>query len=119
MYRKLNVKDAFCFARIVKKAGLKNTISAFALDAGKAAEGATDKESLAEKYGLEFILTIIESISDSSVEVEIYKFFGNIAGKTADEIGALSIDEFAEMVKTIFMENNLADFFTQSLQLQK
>ena len=119
MYRKLNIKDAFKFARIVKKAGLKDIVSKFAIEAEKAATTAENKDELATKYGLDFVVAIIEGISDSEIEKEIYDFFAGVSGMKAEDVAEMGLVDFADMVKAIFTENNIADFFTQSLPPQK
>lgn len=111
--RKLNIKDAFSLARIIKKADIKEEIADFA---NRIATKRTDsKESTVntEAVGLEFVVTLITSLSSKDTEQEFYALLADIRGDiTADEVSKLSIPEALDNVKAIIRENDIKSFFT-------
>lgn len=110
--RKLNIKDAFTLARIIKKADIKEEIAGFA-NRIVVKNNSKDETVNTEAVGLEFVVTLLSSLSSKEIEQEIYALFADIRGDiTADEVSKLSIPEVLDIVKTIIRENDIKSFFT-------
>lgn len=110
--RKLNIKDAFTLARIIKKADIKEEIAGFANRIAVKKNG-KDETVNTEAVGLEFVITLITSLSNKETEQEFYSLLADIRGDiTADEVSKLSIPEVLNNVKTIIRENDIKSFFT-------
>lgn len=112
--RKLNIQDAFALARIIKSADIKDEIAEFANRiATKKSESKNQDETInTEAVGLEFVVTLITSLSKKSTEQEFYALLANIRGDiTADDVSSLSITEVLDNVKTIIKENDIKNFF--------
>lgn len=110
--RKLNIKDAFTLARIIKKADIKEEIADFANRIAIKKNG-KDETVNTEAVGLEFVITLITSLSSKDTEQEFYALLADIRGDiTADEVSKLSIPEVLDNVKTIIRENDIKSFFT-------
>lgn len=110
--RKLNIKDAFTLARIIKKADIKEEIAGFANRIAVKKNG-KDETVNTEAVGLEFVITLITSLSSKDTEQEFYSLLADIRGDiTADEVSKLSIPEVLNNVKTIIRENDIKSFFT-------
>lgn len=112
--RKLNIQDAFALARIIKSADIKDEIAEFANRiATKKSESKNQDETInTEAVGLEFVVTLITSLSNKSTEQEFYALLANIRGDiTAEDVSSLSITEVLDNVKTIIKENDIKNFF--------
>ena len=110
--RKLNIKDAFTLARIIKKADIKEEIADFANRIAVKKNG-KDETVNTEAVGLEFVITLITSLSNKETEQEFYSLLADIRGDiTADEVSKLSIPEVLSDVKKIIRENDIKSFFT-------
>lgn len=110
--RKLNIKDAFTLARIIKKADIKEEIADFA-NRIAVKKNSKDETVNTEAVGLEFVVTLLSSLSSKEIEQEIYALLADIRGDiTADEVSKLSIPEVLDNVKTIIRENDIKSFFT-------
>lgn len=105
--RKLQTKDVFRFARILKRADLTNEILKI-----------TNTEGMdAEKIGMHIISICIDGCADVNQEKAIYEFLGDITEKGAEAIESLSLDVLFEDLKTISKENDLVTFFKSAQQL--
>lgn len=110
--RKLSIKDAFTLARIIKKADIKEEIADFANRIAVKKNG-KDETVNTEAVGLEFVITLITSLSSKDTEQEFYALLADIRGDiTADEVSKLSIPEILDNIKTIIRENDIKSFFT-------
>lgn len=110
--RKLNIKDAFTLARIIKKADIKEEIADFANRIAVKNNG-KDETVNTEAVGLEFVITLLTSLSNKETEQEFYSLLADIRGDiTADDVSKLSIPEVLDNVKTIIRENDIKSFFT-------
>lgn len=116
--RKLNIKDAFSLARIIKKADIKEEIANFANRIAVKKNG-KDETVNTEAVGLEFVVTLITSLSSKETEQEFYALFADIRGDiTADDVSKLSIPEVLDNVKTIIRENDIKSFFISASALK-
>lgn len=110
--RKLNIKDAFTLARIIKKADIKEEIADFA-NRIAVKKNSKDETVNTEAVGLEFVITLITSLSNKETEQEFYSLLADIIGGiTADDVSELSIPEVLDNIKTIIRENDIKSFFT-------
>jgi hypothetical protein len=110
--RKLSIKDAFTLARIIKKADIKEEIADFA---NRIAVKNNSKDEMVntEAVGLEFVITLLTSLSNKETEQEFYSMLADIRGDiTADDVSKLSIPEVLDNVKAIIRENDIKSFFT-------
>ena len=110
--RKLNIKDAFTLARIIKSADIKEEIADFA---NRIAVKKSNKDETVntEAVGLEFLITLLTSLSNKETEQEFYSLFADVRGDiTADDVSKLSIPEVLDNVKAIIRENDVKSFFT-------
>lgn len=110
--RKLNIKDAFSLARIIKKADIKEEIADFT-NRIAVKKNSKDETVNTEAVGLEFVVTLLSSLSSKEIEQEFYSMLADIRDDiTADEVSKLSIPEVLDNVKTIIRENDIKSFFT-------
>lgn len=110
--RKLNIKDAFTLARIIKSADIKEEIADFANRIAVKKHG-KDETVNTEAVGLEFVITLLTSLSNKETEQEFYSLLADIRGDiTADDVSKLSIPEVLDNVKAIIRENDIKSFFT-------
>lgn len=110
--RKLNIKDAFTLARIIKSADIKEEIADFA---NRIAVKKSNKDETVntEAVGLEFLITLLTSLSNKETEQEFYSLLADVRGDiTADDVSKLSIPEVLDNVKAIIRENDVKSFFT-------
>ncbi len=110
--RKLNIKDAFTLARIIKSADIKEEIADFA---NRIAIKNSNKDETVntEAVGLEFVITLLTSLSNKETEQEFYSLLADVRGDiTADDVSKLSIPEVLDNVKAIIRENDIKSFFT-------
>lgn len=116
--RKLNIKDAFTLARIIKKADIKEEIADFA-NCIAVKKNSKDETVNTEAVGLEFVITLLTSLSNKETEQEFYSLLADIRGDiTADDVSKLSIPEVLDNVKAIIRENDVKSFFTSALVLK-
>jgi hypothetical protein len=110
--RKLNIKDAFTLARIIKSADIKEEIADFANRIAVKKHG-KDETVSTEAVGLEFVITLLTSLSNKETEQEFYSLLADVRGDiTADDVSKLSIPEVLDNVKAIIRENDVKSFFT-------
>ena len=105
--RKLGLKDAFSVARIIKSADLKNEIFEFAKYVK------TKDKKNKQEVGLEFVITMISSLSSKEVENEFYSLYADIRGDiTPEQASLMDITEVITDIKNIIVENDIQSFFT-------
>lgn len=110
--RKLSIKDAFTLARIIKKANIKEEIADFA-NRIAIKNNSKDETVNTEAVGLEFVITLLTSLSNKETEQEFYSLLADVRGDiTSDEVSKLSIPEVLDNVKAIIRENDVKSFFT-------
>ena len=116
--RKLSIKDAFTLARIIKSANIKEEIADFA-NRISVKKNSKDETVNTEAVGLEFVITLLTSLSNKETEQEFYSLLADIRGDiTADDVSKLSIPEVLDNVKAIIRENDIKSFFTSALVLK-
>lgn len=110
--RKLGLKDAWALARIINKANIKDDIIAFANEIYIRQQ--SGKKLNVEDVGLEFVITLITSMSSESVENQFYKLYADVKGTTVEDVAVTDFSTLKSDIKTIISENDLKSFF-QSL----
>ena len=126
--RKLNFKDMFAVAEIIRKAKIRSELAALisgisaekaaktdktAEDAGK---GEKNTENLVEKAGISFLLMLIEAAP--AVESEIYALIASIRGVDVEVVQKMSIDEIRDFWGALVAENDLNSFFASAVSSQ-
>lgn len=121
--RKLNAEDVFIFSSILKQIGFKEFKSVLDTDEIKGLVGslgnkaedaqAEEKTISIEKIGITIMLDVagiiignLECAKDS-----IYKLLSNLSGMTKDEIAALDMEVFVEMIIDVFKQEGFRNFF--------
>lgn len=112
--RKLGLKDAFAFARIIKKAGIRQEIITFASEVRGRKE-----EMNTEKIGFEFFIMLIEAAGDKAVEEEIYKFYASLKGPHTppEEVAEYDFETVKADIKELIEKNDLKNFFRSASAL--
>ena len=126
--RRLNFKDLFAVAEIIRKAKIRSELAALisSISAEKSAKtdknaenaGKDDKnaENLAEKVGISFLLMLIEAAP--AVESEIYALIASIRGVDVEVVQNMSIDEIRDFWGALVAENDLNSFFASAVSSQ-
>lgn len=107
--RKIITSDVFKLARIIKKIGIKDDISAMYAQVQQAKKQGEEFNS--EKIGIDLMLKVIEACSTEEQEKQIYGLLAGIMEKTEEDIKNQSLDTLMEDIKRIFSENNMTNFF--------
>ena len=110
--RKLNFKDIFRLAEIIRKAKIRAELSALiaSISAEKADKNA---ENLTEKVGISFILMIIEAAPE--VESEIYELVASINGTDVEQAQNMTLEEIGAFWRKLSAENDLQSFFSSAV----
>ncbi|MDK2800565.1 MAG: hypothetical protein PWQ70_2184 [Clostridiales bacterium] len=108
----LKTKDLFLITKIIKKMGLKDAIKEMMVSVkGKKK---ADIEKLQEEKGMELIFYIIENLHIA--EQEVYQLLANYADKSVKEIENQSINDTFELIKKLFDEGDILNFFKMAMQ---
>lgn len=123
--RKLNFKDIFRLAAIIKKAKIRSELSALIASISAEKTVKTDKngenpektdknvENITEKVGISFILMIIEAAPD--VESEIYELVASIKGTDVDAAQNMTLEEIGAFWRELSAANDLQSFFSSAV----
>ena len=116
--RKLNFKDMFAVAEIIRKAKIRSELAALisGISAEKSAKTDKNVENLAEKVGISFLLMLIEAAP--AVESEIYALIASIRGVDVEVVQNMSIDEIRDFWGALVAENDLNSFFASAVSSQ-
>ena len=126
--RKLNFKDMFAVAEIIRKAKIRSELAALisGISAEKSAKtdktaesagkGEKNTENLVEKVGISFLLMLIEAAP--AVESEIYALIASIRGVGVEVVQNMSIDEIRDFWGALVAENDLNSFFASAVSSQ-
>lgn len=107
--RKLGLKDAFALSRIIKSADIKNELIKFVSNVNS---NKKDGKTLdVEEVGIEFLLVLLEAVSDTKIEQEFYKLYGDIKGISEIEASEIDFETFAKDIRQIIKDNDLTSFF--------
>ena len=126
--RKLNFKDMFAVAEIIRKAKIRSELAALisGISAEKAAKtdktaesagkGEKNTENLVEKVGISFLLMLIEAAP--AVESEIYALIASIRGVGVEVVQNMSLDEIRDFWGALVAENDINSFFASAVSSQ-
>lgn len=126
--RRLNFKDLFAVAEIIRKAKIRSELAALISgisaeksaktdkNAENAGKGDKNAENLAEKVGISFLLMLIEAAP--AVESEIYALIASIQGVDVEVVQNMSIDEIRDFWGALVAENDLNSFFASAVSSQ-
>ncbi len=114
--RKLNASDVFTFSSILKQIGFKEFKDSLQSEETKGMISAlTNKEDNAaiEKIGLTLMLDIAGIIIGNldSAKDSIFKLLSDLSGLTKDEVAALDMEVFVEMIIDVFKQEGFRNFF--------
>ena len=112
----LQARHLFRFATILKKVGVQRFRTIF--DSEAVIEAVKDGKS-AEDVGVQVVFDAIGILVDNldKIEGDLYGLLADLAGMTADEVAALPLGEFAEMLVDVVKADGFRDFFTQAQRL--
>ena len=113
--RKLNFKDIFRLAAIIRKAKIRYQLSELVASISAEKTVKTDKnaENLTEKVGISFILMIIEAAPE--VESEIYELVASINGTDVEQAQNMTLEEIGAFWRKLSAENDLQSFFSSAV----
>ena len=119
--RRLNASDIFMMSQILSSIGIKEFRKCFdSENIGELVKG-TKTEDTAAKVGVAVMFDIAGIVLDNlpSCEKYVYAFLANLSGLKADEIAALPMAEFAEMVVDVIKKEDFRDFMKVVSRLYK
>lgn len=122
--RKLRTTDVFAGMRLVKKAGLKETVQRIAaLAKERKREESEEGEGVnIEELGIDMVLGIIENLAEVGAEQKVYEFLAGPLEKTVEELKNMEVLELIEMMKSYKEVENVDGwkaFFQSLLRLMK
>lgn len=112
--RALEARDVFLMSKIIKSIGVKqlrDCFSAEAIDAMTREEGEQD-EKLLVAAGAEVFLNIADVVlmNIGNCEEDIYAFLANLSGFDKEEVAALPMNTFVEMIIDVVKKDEFGDF---------
>lgn len=122
--RKLNFKDLFAVAEIIRKAKIRQELAALisGISAEKAAnpdkngENAEKTDKIVEKIGVSFVLMLVEAAP--AVESEIYALVASIKGTDVETVQNMSIEDLRAFWGALAAENDISSFFSSAVSSQ-
>lgn len=125
--RQLNARDIFPMTKIIRKIGLKDFDKCFEPEEIKAitdvfSDGeANNAEDLAEVVGVSVVLKIVDIILEHLPDAgeEVFSFIAGLIGRTKDEVAALPMDVFFELVVDVFKRKEFVGFMKAVSRLVK
>lgn len=113
--RVVTAADIIPMTKIIRKIGLKDIGKSFAPTAINSITARASGESadqVAETVGIEIVLNIADVIMENleGARQEIFAFLGGLSGMTAEEVGSLPLNIFAEMVLDVFQAPEFMGF---------
>lgn len=119
--RKLRTTDVFAGMRLVKKAGLKETVQRIAALAKERKKEESEGVNI-EELGIDMVLEIIENLAEVGAEQKVYEFLAGPLEKTVEELKNMEVLELIEMMKSYKEVENVDGwkaFFQSLLRLMK
>jgi hypothetical protein len=102
--RSLKFKDVFTLSEIIDKMGLKADINRLFDEAHKAED--------AQSYiGGQLIMLMVSRIYKA--EKEVYEFFSDLTGKTAQEVEDMSLNDMKDLMKDL-IKSDIMSFFNSA-----
>ncbi len=111
----LKTKHFFPFIKLIKALDIKNEFK----EMYSKAKGKTEEEleELDKTEGLDYMFMLIEKLPNA--EKETFNFLSVYTGKSKEDIEEMEIDEIAEVIKTVLMDEKLQVFFQQAMKQMK
>lgn len=111
----LTVKHLFPFLKLMKALQIREDFKSIVKNKINI-EDMTDeqREELLQERGIDLIFTLMEKMPNA--EREIKSFLALYSEKTLEEIEALEVEEFIELIKTFLKEPQLKSFFKQAVK---
>ena len=109
----LTVKHLFPFLKLMKALEIKNemkNIMSNKVDVSGLSD--EEKEAVTQEKGIELMFGLMEKMPNA--EKEIKAFMSVYDDKTLDEIEAMPVEEFIDLVRQLFKEPSFKSFFTQA-----
>jgi len=117
-FRKLNSTDLFPMIKLITQIGIDELTEVFEADTIKGiVESVTKKERAVEGQeiivGVGVALKIVNKIMEHIplCETEIYTLLSRVSGMEVEEVRALDLDVFMEMLLDFVMKDEFKDFF--------
>ena len=111
--RALNNSDLFSFARLIKKAKIKDEIKKLTLSINNINEINT------ESFGYDVLFTIIEAAAEKESEQYVYEFLSGPLEMTPEELAKADPVDTIEKVMQIADVEKWKAFFTSAASLMK
>ena len=111
--RPLNNSDLFSFARLIKKARIKDEVKELTLSINNLDEINT------ESFGYDVLFTIIEAAAEKDTEQYVYEFLSGPLEMTPEELAKADPVETIEKVMQIADVERWKAFFTSAANLTK
>lgn len=102
--KKLTFGDTFKLAKILKKVDLKEKLMKI-----------FEQQSNSKEKGIDVAFELICAWATEDIEVEIYDFLNNVF--EIEDVAALPISEFKELLSQFIKKNDLQNFFQSALTL--
>ena len=111
----LTVKHLFPFLKLMKALQIREDFKSIVKNKINI-EDMTDeqREELLQERGIDLIFTLMEKMPNA--EREIKSFLALYSEKTLEEIEALEVEDFIELIKTFLKEPQLKSFFKQAVK---
>lgn len=113
--RKLEAKDVFPFSKILSKIGVNELKNCFNSQQIKKIikNGYTTEDDLLIEVGATIVFDLVGVILSNldKVEIDLYKLFASLTGKTEKEISKLEPAEFTDLIIRLFEKEEFVDFF--------
>lgn len=110
--RKLNTRDLFSAARLIKKLDIKNEAQEILINSNR--EGKDNTE-----IGINLMFLIIDKVANQEVESEFYKFLAGPLELDEKEVGNINPIELFKNIKEIASGDEFKAFFENVATLMK
>ena len=122
--RDMNADDLFVVLKIINKIGVREVRNCFNSAEVKKAISGNDggvNEEMTAAIGLHVMMELAGLIIEHLPECkdEIYCFLGSLSGMKAEEVAALPMGTFFDMVMDVLKHPNFNDFFQRVVGLFK
>lgn len=104
--RKFKTRDAFAFARLLKRMDFKEKMKGIAVE-GQAAKNEAE-------YGVDVIWAIIDSASNAGVEEMLYSFLAPVLEVERSEVENMEIDKLVDSIFEMISINDFGSFFKRA-----
>ena len=115
--RELQATDLFSMVKILNGVGFKNIKNSINVNEIK------DLKDKATEYeiGVKVVMSVLEVVLENlpSVENDVYKFAGSVAGMSANDVAKMKMGDFVELLISIAKKEEFKDFFNRASKLMK